>query len=126
MVHDGERIGYFVAGFFALGLVVFALQFHPKAAYLHLAPEGFTFCGLFRAHTVRWIEVDEFGVTRVGPNSMVAWDYRPNYEPHARGRALSISVCGYEAALPDTYGMKPHELATLMENLRQKYTKPSN
>src|SRR3989442_12746304 len=54
MVRDGKPMGYFCGGFFALGLPVFALQFHPKAAYLHLAADGFTFCSLFRAHTVRW------------------------------------------------------------------------
>lgn len=43
MVNDGRMMGYVCGGFFALGLPVFALQFHPKAAFLRLEPDGFTF-----------------------------------------------------------------------------------
>ena len=100
---------------------VFALQFHPKAAYLHLAPDAFTFCSLFRAHAVRWEHVREFAVIYVGPNRMVAWNFRPDYPATGRARAISKSLSGYEAALPDTYGMKPQELVELMESIRQRY-----
>ncbi len=48
MVRDGKIAGYFVGGVFALGVPIFALQFHPRAAYLHLTEEGFTYCSLFR------------------------------------------------------------------------------
>ena len=54
MVRDGKPMGYFCGGVFALGLPIAALRFHPKASYLHLDSDGFTFCSLFRAHTVRW------------------------------------------------------------------------
>jgi len=105
----------------ALGLPVFALQFHPKAAYLHLAADGFTFCSLFRAHTVRWEYVREFAVIYVGPNRMVGWNFTPDYPATGRARAISKSLSGYEAALPDTYGMRPEELVGLMESIRQRY-----
>ena len=79
MIREGKPMGYFCGGFFALGLPVFALQFHPKAAYLHLAADGFTFCSLFRAHTVRWEHGREFAVIQVGPNRMVAWNFTSDY-----------------------------------------------
>ncbi len=126
MVRDGKLMGYFCGGFFALGLPVFALQFHPKAAYLHLAPDGFTFCSLFRAHTVRWTHVGEFAVICVGPNRMVAWNFTPDYPATGRARAISKSLSGYEAALPNTYGMKPHELADLLDSLRRRYAANPN
>jgi hypothetical protein len=107
-------------------LPVFALQFHPKAAYLHLAADGFTICSLFRAHTVRWAQVREFAVIRVGPNRMVGWNYTPDYPGSGRARAVSKLLAGCEAALPDTYGMKPQELAKLMESLRQRYVETIN
>jgi len=126
MVREGEPIGYFCGGFFALGLPIFALQFHPKAAYLHLAPDGFTFCGLFRTHTVRWAHVREFGVINVWGNRMVAWNFTPDYPASGRARAISKLLCGYEAALPNTYGMKPQQLVELMESLRQRYVETRN
>jgi len=125
MVRDGESAGYFCAGFFALCLLVFAFHFHPKAAYLHLAPDGFTFCALFRAHTVPWTHVREFGVTNIG-NRTIGWNYTPQHQPTRRARLIAKFCCGYEAVLPDTYGMKPHDLPTLRQYLRQQYTETSN
>lgn len=126
MVHDGQPMGYLCGGFFALGLTVFALQFHPRAAYLHLAPDGFTFCSLFRAYTVKWSHVQEFGVICIGPKWMVAWNFTPDYSAAGPGRAISKSLSGYEAALPDTYGMEPDELIVLMEGLRQRFGETRN
>jgi hypothetical protein len=126
MVLDGKPMGYFCGGVFALGLPVFALQLHPKAAYLHLGPEAFTFCSLFRAHKVRWEHVREFAVIYVGLNRMVAWNYVPEHPAIGGARAISKSLCGYEAALPDTYGMKPQELVELMESMRQRYFETRN
>ncbi len=126
MVRDGQMMGYLCGGFFALGLPIFALQFHPKAAFLRLEPDGFTFCSLFRAHTIRWATVREFAVIHVGPNRMIAWNFMPDYPVTGSARAISKSLSGYEAALPDTYGMKPQELVELMESLRQRYVQTRN
>jgi hypothetical protein len=126
MVRDGDPMGYFCAGVFAVGLPVCLLQLHPKAGYLHLAPDGFTYCGLFRAHTVRWGHVCEFAVMRVSSIWMVGWNFTPDYRPPGRARAISKSLYGCEGALPDTYGMKPQELADLMETLRQRYAEARN
>jgi len=126
MVRDGQPMGYFVGGVFALGVPVAMLQFHPKAAYLHLTPEGFTFCSLFRPHTVLWTHVREFAIISIGPNRMVAWNFTPDYPATGRTAALSKSLSGYEAALPDTYGMKAQELVGLLESLRQRYVETAN
>ena len=123
MVRSGESEGYFVAGFFGLGLPVAVLQFHPKACYLRLEREGFTFCGLFRTLTVRWAEVREFGVMDVFGNAMVGWNFTPEYARSGRARVVAKAMTGYEAALPETYGMRAEELAGLMEGLRQSVTK---
>ena len=119
MICDGQTMGFFCGGFFALGFLVSALQFHPKAAFLRLEPDGFTFCSLFRAHTVRWKNVREFDVIYVGPNRMVAWNFTPDYPTSGSARPISKSLSGYEAALPDTYGMKADELVELLETLRK-------
>lgn len=121
MVRDGKSMGYVCVGFFALGLPIFAFQFHPKAAYLRLEADSFTFCSLFRAHTVRWEHVSEFAVIQLGPNRMVAWNFEPDFPATGSAREISKSLSGYESALPDTYGLKPEELVEWMESLRQRY-----
>jgi hypothetical protein len=126
MVRHGQPMAYFCGGFFALGLPVFALQFHPKAAYLRLADDGFTFCSLFRARSVRWADVREFAVIHVGRNQMVAWNFTPDCPATGRAHAISKSLSGYDAALPDTYGMKPQALVEMMESLRQRYVETRN
>ena len=122
MVREGESSGYFVAGFFAIGLPVAVIQLLPGAAYLHLTADGFTFCSLFRAQTFRWADVTEFAIIRVHI-WMIAWNFTTDYRSSPRARGLSKTVCGYEAALPDTYGMKPLELLALMESLRQRFSR---
>jgi hypothetical protein len=126
MVRNGQPMGYFCGGFFALGLPIFALRLHPKAAFLRLEPDSFTVCSLFRSHTVRWAFVREFAVVYIGPNRMVAWNFTPEYPTTGSLRAISKSLSGCEAALPDTYGMKPKELVELMEGLRQSYANDRN
>jgi hypothetical protein len=121
IVSSGDMKGLFVAGFFGLCLLVAITQFHPKASYLHLSAEGFTFCSLFRSSFVSWQQVQEFGLISISNNIMVAWNYSPDYVSAGRARAVSQALSGYEAALPDTYGLKPQHLAQLMSDLLSQY-----
>ena len=125
MARDGEWLGYLVGGLFALGLPVFAVQLHPRAAYLLLNEEGFTYCSLFRVQNVRWADVQGFGVIAVNSFRMVAWNFVPGHPRTGQARRLSQAVSGYEAALPDTYGLKPKELANLLDGLRQRWGEAS-
>ena len=124
MGRDGEWLGYLIGGLFALGVPVFVLQLHPRAAYLLLHEEGFTYCSLFRAQAVRWMDVEGFGVIAINRFRMVAWNFVPGHPRTGRARMLSQAVSGYEAALPDTYGLKPRELAHLLDALRQRWGGP--
>lgn len=134
MVFDGGMAGYTVDGipvywvgwasiiFFGMGVVVFLLQFLPGAAYLRLTPEGFTYCSSFRVHATRWEDVQEFGVMQMHHTRMVGWNYAPGYQAKARMRGVAKALGGYEACLPDTYGMKVEQLAEALEMLRCQYT----
>ena len=124
MARDGEWLGYLVGGLFMLAVPFFVLQLHPRAAYLLLNEEGFTYCSLFRAQAVRWVDVEGFGVIAINAFRMVAWNFVPDHPRTGRARMLSQAVSGYEAALPDTYGLKPRELAHLLEALRQRWGEP--
>ncbi len=125
-VHGGDWFGYFATGFFALGLPIFALQFYPKAAYLRLEAEGFTICVLFRRITIRWAQVRDFGVARLWGDRRVGWNFTPDYSATKRARAISRAISGCEGMLSNNYGMKPDELAELMESVRQEYADTQN
>jgi len=49
-------------------------------------------------------------------------NFTPDFVTTGHARTIAQSLSGYEAALPDTYGMKAQELADLMECVRQRYT----
>ena len=121
MVRDGQAMGWFCGGAFAFGALVFGIRLHPQAAYLHFTSESCTFCSLFRAHFVAWVHVREFAVIGVGPRRMVAWNFIPDHPATGRARGLSKVISGYEAALPDTYGLAPTALAELLDGRRWQY-----
>ncbi|MCC6961950.1 MAG: hypothetical protein IT585_01720 [candidate division Zixibacteria bacterium] len=122
MVREGLVVGYLSIGFFGLGLIAFGLNFHPRAAYLHLSEDGFTYCRGFLRHTHGWSDIQEFGVVIFKFNRIVAWNFAPDYPASRGGRAFSRWIADFEAALPDTYGMKAEYLAELMERLRLRYS----
>ena len=121
MVRHGDAAGYFIGGLFALGIPFLALQFNPRASFLRLEETGFTYCSLFRAYTVPWTRVNQFGVISIGRHRLVAWNFVPGLPTTGRGRVFSQAVNGYEAGLPSTYGRKPAELAELMNALCQRH-----
>ncbi len=122
LARHGDAAGHLCAGFFALGLPLFGLQLHPRAAYLRLTAEGFTYSSLFRADSVRWTDVREFGVVVIHRQSLVAWNFAPGNERAGKMRRFSQAFSGYEAALPNTYGVEPQELAEGLNHLRQQAT----
>lgn len=117
MVLDDVLLGYFCALLFALGALVFLVQLHPRAAYLYLDEQGFTYCSLFRAHRIRWGAVTGFAVVRISGNALVAWNFAQGHVPHGRGAAISQALSGYHSALPDTYGLPAEVLAQQLTTL---------
>lgn len=106
-------------GVFSIGLVVFCVHLHPGASYLILKKESFIFCSFFRAHEVRWDEVEGFRVQTFGDNKMVVWDFVPGYSKQVRERRISTAFAGCEGSMPEIYGFKAEELAGVMNTLKQ-------
>lgn len=121
MLRDGRAMGWFRLAVFGLGGLVAAVALLPGANYLRLDEEGFTFCSLFRAHRVRWADVEGFATVRVASSPMVGWLYREGREPQGRGVRMSLALAGCHAALPENYGLGAAELAQLLERLRQEW-----
>ncbi len=106
MIARGEWAGWFCCGFFGLGIPVALISMLPNASSLELNSEGFTVRSLFRAGKTRWEDVSDFGVGRIGPNAMVMFNFVDSYKRAVPIRWVNSALTGYEAALPDCYGLR--------------------
>lgn len=110
--------------FFGLGVVVAAIQLLPNSSYLELDTRGFTTCTLFRRSFMHWTDVGEFFPYELPiqgrRRSLVAFRLAPGYEKQAGARKFLTRLAGIEAALPDTYGRSPKELAELLNKIRSE------
>lgn len=121
MIYSHRQGGWFVAIVFGLGSLVFAVQLLPGSSYLLLEPDGFTVRTLYRLQKYRWAEVERFGVTRIGGNKTVAFDFSGQYGKDRVARQVAAGISGYEGTLPDTYGMKPEQLAELLNEWKARW-----
>tara|TARA_B110000014_G_scaffold180172_1_gene129569 strand:- start:66 stop:554 length:489 start_codon:yes stop_codon:yes gene_type:complete len=127
----GDWVGYPIAGFFGLGVVVFTIQLIPGSAYLHLDQEGFTYCNLYRSKTLPWSVIDRFHVvamkqTGLKVHEMVGFSFVPSYDKSQLGRQISSVVAACEGGLPNTYGKSAEELASLMNEHLQVWRERNN
>lgn len=101
--------------FFGLCGALAVLNLVPGASALVLDGEGFEIVSLFRRSRVRWADVARFGETRVGLQRLVGFDFVDGHAGSDRLRSVNRNLSGFQAALPDTYGLSAGELATRME-----------
>jgi hypothetical protein len=92
--------GTFVFLVFGLFTILGGMGLLPNRTRLELTTEGFTFVSLLRSRSVRWADVSEFSVMRIGGARIVTW--------HA-------------GSFPDMKGYSPPELAELLNALRARY-----
>ena len=117
MISEGHKAGWFVAGFFSLGIPVSLLQLFPKSSFLTVDEDGIEFAALFRKCRLRWREISEFGVysrESIGIGKTVGFNYSPCFERYRKMRSVNKALVGFEGALPDTYGLPAAELASLL------------
>lgn len=116
LIAIGDTTGWLVLGFFALCDLWLLLHMLPSAMCLRLTADGFECRALHRRHFVRWHDVAGFGVASLneGAHRMVCFNYVPHCTSPRVLRRLSAQSAGYDAGLPDAYGMSPENLAELM------------
>lgn len=118
---SGSMLGWGLAIFFGLGVLVSVAMQLPGGSYLRLTDEGFTMCTLYRPCTYRWEEVSAFEVGRVLNNRMVLFDLEGAHRPAAGLRSMNRRLAGREAALPDNYGLSLEALADLMNRFKASH-----
>jgi hypothetical protein len=114
MIVDGEWKGWFCAIFALICLSIFLVAMLPNAAYLALDDEGFTVCSLFRIRRYGWVDVGEFFAVKLTYNKMVMFNFSASFERLSAIRKVNASFSGFEAGLPDNYGLSHERLAALM------------
>ncbi|MEO1131668.1 MAG: hypothetical protein AAFX40_03065 [Cyanobacteria bacterium J06639_1] len=121
MILDGDWRGWYVAIVFGLGSLMFAAILLPNCAYLELSPEGLTVCSLYRVHRYTWQDIEGFGVAAIALNSAVGFNFSGTHSTQNVATQIAAGLSGYEAALPDTYGMSAEALAAVLNEYRTYY-----
>ena len=118
-VPKNSVLGWSEILFFGSNVIVFGVLLLPGSAYLKLDPTGFTICTLFRARALGWHEVDAFRVGTDRRRKLVVFDFSKLHQGHELARKFASTISGYEAGLPDTYGLSAEELAATMNEWRE-------
>lgn len=121
LVRTGKPFGYLCIALFGLCALVFAVKLHPGLSYLRLQRDGFTFGNLFLTRQIPWGRVQAFGVIPFGRQRLVAWNYVPATPTAGPAISPPKRFSGYQAMLPDNYGMQPQLLADLLNDLCRQH-----
>ena len=113
MIADGRWAGWLVALFFGLVTIVLLVNCLPRASWLHLNEQGFSYATMFKVTSLSWEDVDHFYPRTIGGNAIVGIEMSASFlaDKGAMFKGLADSTGG---ALPDTYGLSGEELATRM------------
>ena len=95
MLREVVWLGWLSIGLFGLCLLVSMVLMLLNASYLELNSAEFTMCSLFRAHTIRWVDVSTFGVGRIMGNKMVMFNFVDSYQGSPKLRILNAGVTGF-------------------------------
>jgi hypothetical protein len=119
LIGKGNAAGWLALGFFGPCAVVGLLLPLAKGNHLRLGPDGFTVAALFLTRSYRWSEVDRFFPGRAGS---VAFDLAASQPRRRLSQRLTRRMFGYDDELPQTYGMAPERLVTLMNDRKARAT----
>jgi hypothetical protein len=122
--HGPSAIVWLCILFFGMCGAVLLAQLFPGASYLHIRGNGFEYCSLFRkSPLILWQDVSDFRVVRIPPSGkrMVVFDREA--APDYGIRRFNRSVIGATDGLPESYGLRPEELAELLNDWRMRSTR---
>jgi hypothetical protein len=116
----GESVMWLPLLFFGGCAAVFALQLRTPST-LELTNQGLTYRVLGREHAFDWRECGEFQTRKSGRGRrIVAFNCARSRAAHPGPVSrFGRGFVGADEALPDTFGMKPEQLATLLNRYRR-------
>lgn len=112
----------FVVIFFCICTITFIIILMPNSSFLKLTSKGFEVRSLYRSHYYNWKDISNFDVIRVVLNKMVGFNLS-NKRMRNSIHQSSQNLVGMDDALPVTYGYKPENLAKLLNEWKNKYSK---
>jgi hypothetical protein len=138
----GERTKRLFYGLFCLGVGLVALWGHgyiigilgliggvsllmPGSGTLELDEKGFAYKTLVGQKRVEWASVDSFVMVTyrsmgvIAVSRKVGWRFAKTHKRSTVAKAAGALVA-FDGVLPDNYGMKPAELAALLEARRRR------
>ncbi len=121
---DNSATSWFCLWFFAACAVVFGIYLLPGSVSLTLDADGFQIRHFYFVRTALWQNVTNLDVYCVpfSPTKLVVYiDTQLNGWRHGR---WVITSMGFNAILPDTYGMSADDLAALMAQWRARVLGP--
>lgn len=118
--------------FFGLGIPIALFQLLSQRNHTLITASGIHVQSMFRNVTYAWKDIHNFGVAEWsqwhGPfrqrHRLVGMNFKEGSEPlrKVQGMAgISTALVGYHGALPDNYGYKHQELASLLNGYLQRY-----
>ena len=121
MITSGDTMGWFVAIFFGLCVVVGIVNILPNASHLHLTQDGFEIKSLFKARSYSWDNVHDFRAYEASDTAkLVGFDLSESYPVGKTMRKVNSAIAGVHDSLPDNYGMKAEALAHLMNEWKMQ------
>lgn len=120
---EGEQWGHLLYLIFGLTSGLGVMGMRKNTNYLKLRDHEFEVATLFRKTRIKWDDIDSFGIVSTTTYNgmswtLVGWDYKKGV------RATPIAIIGSRAhnkwqvgkdeTLPDSYGLRPTHLLSLM------------
>lgn len=104
--------------FGGLGVAVGWGASRPGSGYLRLGQDQLEYRNMFsRPHALAWAKVEHFAPVSnavTGRAQFVGWSLRSEFAAERRGTKVAKALAGVHGQLPDTYGLSPAALATLL------------
>jgi len=108
----------------AIGMVFFIVLlwtvFSPHSR-LRLSVEGFSFGSMRRVSAYHWSDVAAFFPCRFAGRTWVCFRFSPYFTGERKVRRINQDSEGFDRFLPNDYGMRPVELAQLLEGWRLRH-----
>jgi hypothetical protein len=120
MIRDGADGGWFVLIFFGFGVLVSIVVMLPGANVLILDRDGFEARSMYRGGRTSWRDASGFITAKLPPRSYVMVVYDDARHKGGMLASANVALTGRNAGLPDTFGLDPDDLATLMESWRER------